>query len=155
MKKSIYFIASLLLFSCSNRMTKSEMTTYRESSIEGAAISNNTDMEAFTTLEDSYSLLITEKIQDYLDKQILAKKHPEFNSENNVKELFKTIDSKEVLLVEFIGQPEKVSDSVTKLITKVGFTNTQTDTIYSYIKTATAVIDGVVFKTSKITFKEN
>ncbi|GAA4113703.1 hypothetical protein GCM10022393_12880 [Aquimarina addita] len=151
MKKIIYFIASLIIVSCANPVSKKSM----EMAIPTETILDNKEEEVFEALEASYSLVITEKLQDYLDKQILAKKHPEFNPKNEIEKLFKTTEAKEVLQVEFIGPPKTMSDSVIKLITKVRFSNTQTDTITSYITTSTVRIDEVLFKTSKITFKNN
>ena len=104
-------------------------------------------------LQDAFAILITEKLQDHLDKQELIKEHPEFKKQEDTIALFNIENAKEIQQIQFINQPEVISDSITKIITKVHFNNAEIDTIVSYIKTATTIIDGVKFKTSKASFK--
>ncbi len=108
---------------------------------------------SFATLEDAYVVLVSEKLQDHLDKQRLAEQHPDFIKKSNESKLFKTQNTKEIRQINFLGQPEVLSDSIIKIKTQVQFDNSQTDTIISYITTSSTVIDGVQFKTSKTTFE--
>ncbi|WP_299215628.1 hypothetical protein [uncultured Aquimarina sp.] len=148
MKQFVYLIILLLIIGCANnsyKMMEAESVTDEAISVE--------EKTSFDALEDAYSVLITEKLQDYLDKQILVKQHPEFKSKEKDVKLFNSKDVKEIQQINFIEQPEVLSDSITKIITQVHFNNTETDTIVSYIKTSSTMIDGVKFKTSKAVFE--
>ncbi|MFD2564918.1 hypothetical protein [Aquimarina rubra] len=148
MKQFVYLIVLLIITSCANNSFKN---------MEAPEISEDNffteDEASFATLEDAYVVLVSEKLQDYLDKQILVNQHPEFIAKEDTPVLFTTKKAKEIRQVKFIGQPEILSDSITKIITQVHFGNTQTDTIISYITTSETLIDGVRFKTSKATFE--
>ncbi|WP_299442731.1 hypothetical protein [uncultured Aquimarina sp.] len=148
MKQFVYLISSLLLIGCansSNKMMEINKTAADEIYVEEKA--------SFDILEDAYAVLISEKLQDHLDKQILAEQHPEFKAHEKDTKLFNLKNIKEIEQIKFIGQPEILSDSITKIITQVHFGNTKTDTIISYIKTSFTMIDGVKFKTSKAAFE--
>ncbi|WP_299246855.1 hypothetical protein [uncultured Aquimarina sp.] len=148
MKQFAYLIVVLLITGCANN-------SYKMMEVESVAVEDiSTEEEIpFASLEDAYSVLITEKLQDHLDKQILIKQHPKFKDKEEDIKLFSSKDVKEIQQIKFIGQAKVLSDSITKIITQVHFGNTETDTIVSYIKTSTTLIDGVKFKTSKATFE--
>jgi len=144
----IVFVVPILITGCANN-------SYKMMEKDAAASVESYDEEevSFSSLEDAYTLLITEKLQDYLDTQTLAAKHPKFNNTTKTT-LFSAKNVKEIRQIKFIGQPETISDSITKIITKVDFDTTKTDTIISYIKTSYTIIDGVKFRTSKATFEK-
>jgi len=148
MKQFAYLIVLFLIVGCANSANK--MMEVNKTAVDEIYAEEET---SFAMLEDAYSVLITEKLQDYLDKRILAEKHPEFKTHERDTKLFNLKDVKEIQQIQFIGSPEILSDSITKITTKVHFTNTKTDTIVSYIKTSSTMIDGVKFKTSKATFE--
>ncbi|WP_299315122.1 hypothetical protein [uncultured Aquimarina sp.] len=147
MKQFVYLILLALIIGCANSPNK----MMEAESVENISTEEET---SFAVLEDAYSVLITEKLQDYLDTQILVKQHPEFKNKEKEIQLFNSKDVKEIQQINFIGQPEILSDSITKIITQVYFSNTKTDTIVSYIKTSFTMIDGVKFKTSKAVFEK-
>ncbi|WP_378178078.1 hypothetical protein [Aquimarina sp. SS2-1] len=126
--------------------------------MEAPDISENdlfTEEEAsFATLEDAYVVLVSEKLQDYLDRQILIKQHPEFVAQDDTLALFTQKEVKEIRQIKFIGQPEVLFDSITRILTQVHFGDSQIDTIISNITTSSTVIEGVKFKTSKATFEK-
>ncbi len=148
MRLSISLILLLLFVSCAKE-SKSVNNMEEPTSDE---ILDSKKEDTFYSLKESYSSLITEKLQDYLDTQSLTKKHPEFKTTNKTGDLFEGSTVTKIKSIEFIGQPEKISDSILKLITKTSFANMQTDTIISYITNSSIVIDGIRFKTSKVTF---
>ncbi|MDH7444870.1 hypothetical protein [Aquimarina sp. 2201CG14-23] len=149
MKQFVFVISLFLILSCANNASMNK----EAESVTSADVFLEEEF-APIAIEDAYAVLISEKLQDYLDTQILEKQHPEFKIKGGISELFTTKDAKEIQQVQFIGQPEIVSDSITKLKTLVRFANTKTDTIISYIKTSSTIIDGVKFKTSKTTFEK-
>lgn len=151
MKQLVYiivFIVLILIPGCANN-------SYKMMEKDAAASTEIYEAEevSFSSLEDAYMLLITEKLQDYLDTQTLAAQHPEFNNATETS-LFSAKNAKEIRQIKFLGQPETIADSITKIITKVEFDKTKTDTIISYIKTSYTLIDGVKFRTSKATFEK-
>jgi len=148
MKKYIALLLVLTISSCAKPRYKSAEAV--------SDVFEESEEATFEVLKDSYNLLITEKLQDYLDTKSLAKEHPNFkDTYNNIDlELFIDKSAKEIRNIQFIGQPKIISDSITKLTTQVHFANASIDTIVSYIKTSTTMIDGIKFKTSKASFEK-
>lgn len=155
MKQFMFIIAVLLIYSCANNK-------YNEPESERLKNSESIEMSAFDTEETSsvteeqaYTTLITQKLQDHLDIGNLSKTHPDFNIEIDKKKLFLIKKNTAIASVKFLDSIHFSKDSMIQLKTKVNFTNSQTDTIISYIKTSTATIDGEVFKTYKVEFSKN
>ncbi|MHA7059696.1 hypothetical protein ACWGOQ_0020890 [Aquimarina sp. M1] len=148
MKQFLSILSLLLITSCSNNSYKDrEVSTAIEDEIFTEKISS-------TALKDAYIILISEKLQDYLDKQMLIKQHPKFIDDKDSTALFTTKRAEEIQQITVIGQPQTIADSITKIITKVHFSNTETDTIIAYITTSVTLIDGVSFKTTKASFEK-
>ncbi|AXT52814.1 hypothetical protein D1818_19035 [Aquimarina sp. BL5] len=150
MKQFVYLIVILVIIGGCSNIARNNM----EPTANRGGDDFVTEEASFAALEDAYAVLVSEKLQDYLDKQLLAKQHPEFINRVDDIKLFHVKDAKEILQIKFIGKPEVLSDSITKIITQVHFSNTKTDTIISYIKTSSTTIDGVKFKTSKAMFEK-
>lgn len=146
MRKFIYTILVLLCFGCAKNASK---------------IMNTENSEAFEILEEeptpylskteAYSILIQQKLQEYLDKAVLMKTNPGFNIETEGYKLLSNKHSTKLKRIELISPFEIVSDSVKKVVTKVVLEH-QTDTIITYIKTSVIKIDGEELLSTKISF---
>ena len=148
MKQFVSLLIILLSISCANNKSMEKMEHMKIDQI------SSEEAVSFDELENAYAILISEKLQDYIDKQVLAKQHPDFKSDKKETSLFTSENVKEIQQIKFIEQPQALSDSITKIVTEVYFDTTETDTIISYIKTSTTTIDGVPFRTSKATFEK-
>jgi len=150
MKQFVSLLIILLSISCANNMSMEKMEHMETNDI----VSEEAEAISFDELENAYSILISEKLQDYIDKKALARQHPDFKINEKETPLFASEEVKEIQQIKFIEQPRILSDSITKIVTEVYFDTTEIDTIISYIKTSTTIIDGVPFKTSKATFEK-
>ena len=103
--------------------------------------------------DDAYTLIITQKLQEYLDKKTLAKTNPDFTIDTNKHELLSAEEGVQLKHINFITPFEAVSDSVKRVVTRVVLEH-QTDTIITLIKTSIITIDNEVFKTHKIEFEK-
>ncbi len=103
--------------------------------------------------DDAYSLIISQKLQEYLDKKTLARTNPDFTIDTNKNELLSAEKGGQLKHINFITSFETVSDSVKKVATQVILEH-QTDTIITLIKTSIITIDNEVFKTHKIEFEK-
>ncbi|KAA1244800.1 hypothetical protein [Aquimarina sp. RZ0] len=150
MKKFIYTLLVFITISCAKDTSKSMDTN--DLPID---VMEETNEAPLNLIENSYNKLITEKLQDYLDHRSLAATHPDFTTTqiSDSLELFRDKNVKKIQEIQFIEQPEILSDSITKLTTIVRFMNTSLDTIISHIKTSNVIIDTTKFKTSKVTFE--
>ncbi len=101
--------------------------------------------------EDAYTLLITQKLQEYLDQQALAETHPDFDIQKVEDDGLFSTHEKQLKSIQFIAPFEWITDSIKSVKTKVIFDAT-TDTLITYIQTSETEIDGETFKTTNITF---
>ncbi|MBW1297275.1 hypothetical protein [Aquimarina litoralis] len=150
MRQLMYSVILFVFLGCSNNSYKNMEAT--EVSNDDIVIDSYEEEMSFAALEDSYTILVSEKLQDYLDKQLLIQEHPEFKTVTDSIHLFALNNRKQIEQIKFLNRPEKLSDTITKLITEVHFGNTEIDTVISYITTSSTLIDGVQFRTSKVTF---
>ncbi len=148
MKQFVYILLLIVITSCANNSHKS-----MEPVNAGEADIYIEEEASPTSLEDAYIILVEEKLQDHIDKQILIKNHPEFKIEKDTTSSLGLENQEKIQQIKFLEQPEILSDSVTKIITEIHFANKKSDTIISYITTSTTIIDGVQFKTSKANFE--
>ncbi|GAA4278231.1 hypothetical protein GCM10022259_29560 [Aquimarina mytili] len=101
--------------------------------------------------EDAYSILITQKLQQYIDQKTLTKAYPDFIIETGQDRIFLE-DSAVVKKVELIEPFVVISDSVKTVKTKVTF-ESKIDTLTTIIKTSDIKMDGEIFKTTKVIFE--
>ncbi|WP_128755303.1 hypothetical protein [Aquimarina sediminis] len=147
MKKFTYIIISLLSFGCANNASSESKTMDIEASEsyieaeEASEISEN----------DAYILLITQKLEEYLDRETLAITNPNFNVKIDSSKLLSTEKGTKLKKVSFISSFEAISDSVKKVTTKVVLDH-KTDTILTFIKTSKIEIDGEQLISTKISF---
>ncbi|EZH72559.1 hypothetical protein ATO12_20705 [Aquimarina atlantica] len=146
MKKFIYIIVLLCSLGCANNASKS---------MEMDAVESFEKIEEQSDLseDDAYTIIITQKLQEYLDRKTLAKTNPDFTIDTHKNKLFSTEEGAQLKHINFITPFETVSDSVKKVATQVVLEH-QTDTIITLIKTSTITIDNEVFKTHKIEFEK-
>ncbi|WP_062062204.1 hypothetical protein [Aquimarina longa] len=145
MKKFISILLFLLSFSCANNISKKT---------EAKASDNFEIIEREKTIvsdTDAYTLLITQKLQEYLDKKIVAKTNPNFNINIENTTLFSVTENTKLNSVTLIAPFETVSDSVKKVLTKIVLEH-KTDTILTFIKTSEINIEGEQLITKKVFF---
>ncbi|WP_438711368.1 hypothetical protein ACSTS3_00440 [Aquimarina muelleri] len=148
MKKVMYAMVILLCFGCANNNSKTiKMEDSRAFEITEEASTS------YLSEADAYSILIQQKLQEYLDKKTLLKTNPDFNTETEEYKLISIKNNPNIKRIELISPFEIVSDSIKKVVTKVVLEH-QTDTIITFIKTSTIVIDNKTYKTHKIAFKK-
>ncbi len=151
MKQFVYIIISTLVLACAK------------------APSKELDMEASETIvtleenapivseEDALKFLITEKIQEHIEKKKLVENHPDFDVNSDTSDLLFSTITNTVKDIKFLEQIKTISDSVRLIKTEVVFNNQAdtllTDTIITKIKTSKIEIEGEQLKTTKITFK--
>ncbi|WP_132066268.1 hypothetical protein [Aquimarina spinulae] len=146
MKRLIYIIVLLFSFGCANNTSKSMEMNAAESFEK---VEEQSDLSE----DDAYSLIISQKLQEYLDKKTLARTNPDFTIDTNKNELLSAEKGGQLKHINFITPFETVSDSVKKVATQVILEH-QTDTIITLIKTSIITIDNEVFKTHKIEFEK-
>ncbi|MDY8134514.1 hypothetical protein [Aquimarina sp. 2201CG5-10] len=144
MRQFVYILILLFVIGCSNNTSKD--FNLKESETVSTAEENIAISE-----EDAYILLITQKLEEELDKKLLIKEHPDFTIKTSGS-ISETIEGVSVLQkIELIDSFKKISDSVKIAKTKVVF-DTKTDTILTYIKTSKVEIDGEIINTIKVSF---
>ncbi|MEW7292247.1 hypothetical protein [Aquimarina sp. 2304DJ70-9] len=143
MKHFIYIIIVLVFIGCAKNSSK-------ELDDEVSKASSVVEEEISITQEDAYVLLIKQKIQESIDKSVLAKKHPDFTIENKQEEHFST-EEKTIKDVTLIAPFKILSDSVKTIKTKVIY-ESRIDTLITHIKTSKTEIDGEQLKITMITF---
>ncbi len=138
------FILLLCIVSCSNNERYKEVME----SVTAA------DYDAVST-EDAYSILISEKLQEYFEKQKIIKNHPEFESNltTNSSLLLMNDSIIDISIIDNIPSPDFDSISLKTVISY--YNNTQKDTILSKIKRSRIVIEGEQIISSKVRFEEN
>ena len=151
MKKIAYIVSCILILSCSR---------HAENKINDKSAADMESIKSESTIvsptEESYILLIKQKLQERLDKENLWIQHPEFKIGDSLSPLFgdpgniQLTKIKDVLLID---SPMKINDTITKLMTQVHFSNNERDTIISIVKSSKKIIENTTFKTSEITFE--
>lgn len=150
MNKFITLLAIFLLMaSCSNN-------NRYEKGIESAApaVDAVSDYDVISP-EDAYSILISEKLQEYFEKQKIIKKHPDFDAIVTTKAPLLSIKDSiiDIAIIDKIPSPD--FDSIA-LKTVVSYhNNAQKDTIISKIKRSRIVIEGEQIISSKVKFEVN
>ncbi len=140
----VYSLLVIVFFGCSKNAPKE------------AEIQRSEDSELFeknTTIskKEAYAIVIAQKLQEVIDKEMLIKGYPDFSTETDQDKIFLE-DSLMVKKVEFIEPFKNISDSVKIVKTKVVF-ESRIDTLLTLIKTSNIKIDEETLKTTKITFK--
>ncbi len=150
MKKLIYlsFICcGILFYNCSNRKeNQSFMLELEKVPLE---------KKSSVTKEEAYSLLINQKLYEYVDRQKLMKEHPEFSTHKDVNSLFPFLDTNSS--IESIdSSPLSIVTDSTKLfktIIKFKINNVQRiDSIRSKIISSQTIIDGESYSTTNVFF---
>ncbi len=100
---------------------------------------------------DAYTLIIKQKLQEYIDKKALAKANPDFVIDTGKSKLLTIKTDTRLKQIDFITPFENVSDSIKKVTTRVVLEH-QVDTILTFIKTSETEIDGEQLQTTKISF---
>ncbi len=142
MNKGIFFICVCLLIGCSN---KKDFAPLNESTVAESAPA--------ITIENAYTLLIQEKIQDHIDKQKLKQQYPNFKlSPDSVTTLYiedkATIQTIE-LLDTIILDDEKAMDIRTVII----YDTNKRDTIIATLQRSKVTIEGEEVISSKVILK--
>ena len=105
--------------------------------------------------EDAYSILISEKLQDYFEKQKIIKQHPEFESNTTPNTPLLSVNDSiiDISVIDNIQTPDFDSISLKTVVSY--HSNIKKDTIVSKIKRSRIVIEGEQIISSKVTFKKN
>lgn len=104
------------------------------------------------SIEDAYNLLVSEKLQDYVEKQKILKKHPEFDTGLVSNPSILTVNDSITRIVVIDNIQTKDFDSIA-LKTVVSYhSKSQNDTIISKIIRSKVVVEGEQFISSKILF---
>lgn len=160
MKKYILIMISLvILYGCSNARENDKVMNEESSSADVST-------DHFRFKEDTnfgYTEITKSKIQEFIDLNTLAKKHPEIEE---IKEQLKAYDKLNQLMLNDsitkitsltpINEITQVNDSVKKcsfLLTLEGNKQQTTDTIITTITTRKVMIDGIPQNATKITFE--
>ena len=147
MKKFIYTIVFLLSISCANNASK----TMEIEASETFEIEEQEEEQSDFSENDAYTLLVTQKLQEYIDLKALAKANPDFTIDTNENKLLSIEEGIKLKNINFISPFEAVSDSVKKAITRVVM-NHKVDTILTFIKTSEIEIDGELLINTKVSF---
>ncbi|WP_281988824.1 hypothetical protein [Aquimarina aggregata] len=143
MKQFVLIIVILVTSGCANNSSK-ELDNL-------APNADITEKEVILSEEDAYSILIKQKLQEHIDKHIIAQNHPSFSIEKENEYLFSE-QRKLIKDVDLVSPLKMISDSIKVTKTKVVF-NSGIDTIYTYIKTSQTIVDGKLLKTVKLRFE--
>ncbi|MEP0263833.1 hypothetical protein [Dokdonia sp.] len=146
MNKFIILLLSILfLTSCS------ENRSYE--SYEDKAIESETPIPTMVSTEEAYTHLISEKLQDYFEKQKITKNHPDFKSKLDTGIILSpnqdSISS--ILILEKINTKEFDSLALKTVISY--YNSVKKDTIISKIERTKVIIEGEEVISSKVTFK--
>lgn len=141
MNKFIFILMIIICIGCSDNMSKKE-----------------NDSVAFSpsiTSENAYSILISEKIQDYFDTKKLMQKYPDFNkpSESNLSFLEAKASIESVTIIDPINTSHIEKQELKTVISYEG--NKENDTIISRIEKSKIIIDDEEVTSTKVTFTPN
>lgn len=140
-------IILLFISSCANN------ERYEKSMEESAApVADIANYEAVSQ-EDAYSILISEKLQEYVEKQKIIKQHPEFDTNATANPSLLSVNDSiiDISVIDNIPSPD--FDSI-GLKTVISYHNSiKKDTIISKIKRSRIVIEGEQIFSSKVTFE--
>lgn len=146
MNKCIKLLCIICIIGCSENRSPEYNTS---SKMEDAAPTSTT-----ITIEDAYTLLITEKLQDYIDTQKITKNHPDFKQQgiHSVPILHPQDSVLKITILDKISTRE--FDSL-ELKTVISYYNsTKKDTIISKIERTKIIIEGEEITSSKVTFRD-
>ncbi|TPN81388.1 hypothetical protein [Aquimarina algicola] len=143
------FIISIAIFisSCSNNAHKR-----MEMESDKVTLEHSETEEAFISENDAYELLIQQKLQEYIDKQVLLTSHPNFNLSIKKEDSLSTKETK-IEKINLIDSFQTVSDSIKKATVKVTYKNT-IDTILVTITSTQIEIEGEQIKNTKVSFEQ-
>ncbi len=144
-KKFVYIISLIILAGCANKASK-------ELDIEASEAPEMAIDDAIISEEDAYTMLITQKLQEYLDKKALAEIHPGFDVTTDQDGLLSDKAGTEIREIKFIEPFKIISDSVKTVKTAVVL-DSKIDTLITHIKTSETEIDGEKLKTTNISFE--
>lgn len=146
MNKFIVLLSILFLVSCS------ENRSYE--SLEDKVVEFEIPIPTMVSTEEAYTDLISEKLQDYFEKQKIAKNHPDFKSQLDTDIILSpnqdSISS--ILILEKINTKEFDSLALKTVISY--YNSTKKDTIISKIERRKIMIEGEEITSSKVTFKD-
>ena len=147
MNKFITLLTLLLLISCSNNKRY-------ENTIEATSpVVDAIDYDAVSP-KDAYNILITEKLQEYFEKQKIIKQHPEFESDATPSTSLLSINDSiiDISIIDNIQSPDFDSISLKTVVSY--HKKARKDTIISKIKRSRIVIEGEQIISSKVRFKK-
>lgn len=109
-----------------------------------------------TTLstEDAYTLLITEKLHDFFEKQKITIQHPDFKSQphKNTPSLIFNDSIASITILDEI--PSQAFDSLALQTVISYYNNRHHDTILAHIQRTKTIIEGKEVISSKVMFKK-
>jgi len=143
-----YLAVVILMISCAEN-------DYNAKTKESASpIVTISDSDVIST-EDAYSLLISERLHEYFDKQKILKQYPLFNSNSNTyQSLFSNNDS--IIDVKVINNIQSPDFDSTSLKTVVSYYNSNDkDTLMSKIIRTRIVIEEEEYISSKVLFSRS
>ena len=127
---------------------------YEKSMDESAAsVADIANYEAISP-EDAYSILVSEKLQEYFEKQKIIKQHPEFDITTTTKTPILSVKDSiiDISVIDNIPFPD--FDSIS-LKTVISYHNSiKKDTIISKIKRSRIVVEGEQIISSKVKFEK-
>ncbi len=155
MRALIYIAVCGLLFSCNNVSDKEMMVATAEEVV------GNEDAK-MTSETFKYETITKQKLQELIDLNTLAKKHPEDPAIKAQVELlsdaFNYSNLGELISIESVQPLERVNDSIEKQ--QIGFVSKNSEgtifkgTITAVITTRSFIIDGVEQSATKVVFKD-
>lgn len=131
-----------LLVGCSHNK---ELAPLNESTV--------TKSETAITIEDMYTLLIEEKIQDYIDKQKLKQKYPDFKLNSDSITILSIEDKATVQAIELLDTITLEDGRATDIRTVIIYDTHRRDTIIATLHRYKITIEGEEVVSSKVVLK--
>lgn len=140
-----YLLCIIFLVSCAENRSPEYSKEVELSSPIAPALSTN----------DAYTLLITEKLYDYFEKQKIAIQHPEFKSQSykSTPPLILNDSISSITILDEI--PTKTFDSLALQTVISYYNNRHQDTIIAQIQRTKVMIEGKEVISSKVKFVDN
>ena len=143
MNKGIFFICLWLLIGCSHNK---EFTPSNENIVIESAPA--------ITIENAYTLLIQEKIQDHIDKQKLKQQYPDFQlSPDSITTLY-IEDKATIQTIELLDTITIEDGKATDIRTVIIYDTHKRDTIIATLQRSKVTIEGEEMVSSKIILKD-